>query len=328
VAVPRDDVTKIVGCNCGRRRDQEKRRRFFLFVRSSSPQSQTRIISHLPDTRKEASPDTRQTPCHRQRTQRNSTQPLRTYRRLYCRKPRSCNPTRLKSIASRNSLTPSTLTRERLPTDGNFFVDQDPAEFLKLVSFLRMTSNLNRSNRKGLSIPSPPVPTEKFCRMLEHYDLMPAVYPTTWDGKTNEFDLEQEYGSFTFSNVGSVSSTSVTVVHDNDLRLTYFEARVQKSSTAWVGWRLSGDNFFHLDLGNKRFYCPGNNYTSIELDMDNEDILVECTYDPSGTLKICVPTHETISSTVAVDRATFQWLVPSVCFSRKVTVQNIEKDFI
>jgi hypothetical protein len=60
--------------------------------------------------------------------------------------------------------------------EGNFFIDEDPAVFLRLVNFLRV---VDKTKRADLQVPVPK-PDFPFCWLLEHYDLMLSVYPHQW----------------------------------------------------------------------------------------------------------------------------------------------------
>ena len=94
--------------------------------------------------------------------------------------------------------------------EGRFFIDQDPELFLKLISFMRLCVN----KRPHDDIPiSPPKPTLEFCIMLDHYDLMPALYPSTWRcnwGKVNSDEDSGTYGSIIFTS-DSLSGISMLV---------------------------------------------------------------------------------------------------------------------
>jgi len=61
--------------------------------------------------------------------------------------------------------------------DGNFFLDHDPVQFLKLINFLRM---VDQKSRADLHVPVPR-PDINFCWLLEYYGLMLSVYPYQWD---------------------------------------------------------------------------------------------------------------------------------------------------
>ena len=60
--------------------------------------------------------------------------------------------------------------------DGNFFLDHDPTEFLKLINFLRM---VDQKSRADLHVPVPAA-NFNFCWLLEYYGLMLSVYPPQW----------------------------------------------------------------------------------------------------------------------------------------------------
>ena len=60
--------------------------------------------------------------------------------------------------------------------DGNFFLDHDPTEFLKLINFLRM---VDQKSRADLHVPVP-IADINFCWLLEYYGLMLSVYPPRW----------------------------------------------------------------------------------------------------------------------------------------------------
>ena len=63
--------------------------------------------------------------------------------------------------------------------DGNFFVDQDPELFLKLIAFLRLQYNATTEEEKAAVVP--PSPTCRLSAMLNYYGLMQHVYPIRVD---------------------------------------------------------------------------------------------------------------------------------------------------
>ena len=101
--------------------------------------------------------------------------------------------------------------------DGNYFIDQDPELFLKLISFMRLC--VNRTSHDDVPI-SPPKPTLEFCIMLDHYDLMQALYPSIWRcnwGKVSSSSDDEDdsggggkYGSIIFTS-DSLSGISMLV---------------------------------------------------------------------------------------------------------------------
>ena len=97
--------------------------------------------------------------------------------------------------------------------DGNYFIDQDPELFLKLISFMRLCVNNRTTSHDDIPI-QPPKPTLEFCMMLDHYDLMQALYPSTWrcnwGNVMSDEDGGGNYGSIIFTS-DSLSGISMLV---------------------------------------------------------------------------------------------------------------------
>ncbi|KAL7537239.1 hypothetical protein ACHAWF_005703 [Thalassiosira exigua] len=117
--------------------------------------------------------------------------------------------------------------------DGNFFVDEDPEIFLRLINFLRL-----RSKRPHLFQVRQPKPEYDFCCMLDYYNLMPGLYPQKWIGKSDDLSIEEEsYGTVVLS---TKNFQRTTVLHDfgefSSASVSEFTVEFEKGTTGVLGW--------------------------------------------------------------------------------------------
>jgi len=165
---------------------------------------------------------------------------------------------------------------DSLPKDkeGNIFIDQDPALFLELLSFLRAT------NSHTIHASDPPLPrlSRAMDILLEYYHLTFCVFPVVMCVHSGNVDVKEE-GLCRFSVSASTPSVVYLGQKNHNRGIAGFSIVVGKYNELKIGWYA-----YEIPAGDSN--CFGENNYSMFLDLVGSFV-----WDGSSR-KVCEPPLE------------------------------------
>mmetsp|Transcript_20676 Transcript_20676/g.57119 ORF Transcript_20676/g.57119 Transcript_20676/m.57119 type:complete len:270 (+) Transcript_20676:3-812(+) len=211
-------------------------------------------------------------------------------------------------------------------SDGRFFIDQDPANFQLLLSFLRDRANTNGSELEPkIHIKSP---TLSFCSMVRYYQLMPFVFPMEWtvaDGTAKCEGKTIQSTKFMTETKSGVISLLASPHHS--LTISKFSVSVPWNAKVGIGWMNNshgvnshiGDTgySFGVRLEEKQFRSGGSPANTFAVDEDCRDpSLIECNWDTvaSFTIRIAGNVDPPVTHTFSVNGGGSSYY-PAISFS-------------
>ncbi|KAL7526845.1 hypothetical protein ACHAXR_001677 [Thalassiosira sp. AJA248-18] len=230
--------------------------------------------------------------------------------------------------------------------DDNIFVDQNPADFLILVNYLRLRMN-NRSRQ--VPVKYLPKPTYSFCSMLEYYNLMPGMYPQNWISSSGSFSCEEKaYGTVLLSakkNADADSDVSASVLHDfggfASAGVSEFTVEFEKGAKGAVGWLgcvnmgafshtsldQTVENSIFLNITERKIFGPAQILEeNMKIDHMESPTKVTCKNDGHGKYSIevvdaCPPGG--VAATLEKSSGKY-FVFPMISFSGNVTVSGFK----
>jgi hypothetical protein len=212
--------------------------------------------------------------------------------------------------------------------EGNFFIDEDPAVFLRLVNFLRMVDKTKK--RTDLQVPVP-TPDSQFCWLLEYYDLMLFVYPHQWTSMAGDCPpkpLRPHDPLLLHSKEGNTPSRFDLDLDPQNVRkpamCSSLTAVFEKGSKGEIGWRwqavdprnarsynhhAGGEGTYNVHITRRERDQTVRMQCVVEIDMHVYSVQVDDLTPVTGRVK-----HE--------DQATTR-LVPYISVSGKVLVSGM-----
>lgn len=223
---------------------------------------------------------------------------------------------------------------------GNFFIDEDPELFVRLLNYLRQCS---KKKRNDITMPPPP-PTRQFCWMLEYFDLMSLVYPPNWlrvwGAETAVLTRPSRgHNFFTIQTFDTMGVFHLAIDRSGKLSppgASGFVAVLEKGSTGEIGWSTHcrplckvGEHChsFLLDWQSKCFMGNGEIVRSFSENWaPDSSITIHCTYNLSTDTYSIQIVGAPAEYAATFKRAEFQ-LIPYISVIGKVTISNVSYFF-
>lgn len=230
--------------------------------------------------------------------------------------------------------------------DGNVFVDQDADSFMVLISYLRIRMN---NQLKKVSNIHRPIPTYKFCTMLEYYNLLPGVYPQTWVGDESLFVCEEiGYGTVALT---SKEGEHASVVHPyNSMRtpkVIAFTVEFDKGTCGAVGWLSCKDeghsstipgtytfdatlsSSLFLNIAERKVFGPNDAVLEENMRLNHTESTTKSICQRSGNsdqkdFSIEVGDNAKVAANISDCYKNPARVLPMIYFSGKVTVSGIK----